>query len=103
MVKELRIIVACGSGVATSTIAVDYVNKILKEAGIKAKIVKCTLGEVPSKQRDADLVLTTSNYKKELDVSHMSVFGLISGVNADKVKTKLVETCNAILANGNTH
>lgn len=97
MTKELKIMVACGSGVATSTIAVDSVKTILKEAGIQAKLFKCTLGELESKQKDVDLILTTANYKKELSVPHMSVFGLISGVNAEGTRTKLVALCKEIL------
>ena len=96
MAKELSIIIACGSGVATSTIALDEVKKTLSEAGIKAKLYKCSLGELESKQKDMDLVLTTSNYKKELAVPHMSVFGLISGVNIDSVKAKLVQICKEV-------
>lgn len=96
MGRELNIIIACGSGVATSTIALDQVKKTLDEAGIKAKLYKCSLGELESKQKDMDLVLTTSNYKKELTVPHISVFGLISGVNIEAVKAKLVQLCKEI-------
>lgn len=96
MSKELNIIVACGSGVATSTVAVDAVKNILKDAGISAKINKCTLGELEGKQQDFDLILTTANYKKTLTIPHMSVFGLISGINVDSVKEKLLQLCKEI-------
>lgn len=98
MSKELNIIVACGSGVATSTVAVDAVKNILKSAGILAKINKCTLGELETKQQDYDLILTTANYKKKLNIPHMSVFGLVSGVNTDLVTDKLIQLCNEILS-----
>lgn len=97
MSKELKIMVACGSGIATSTVAMDSVKKILKEASIDAKIYKCTLGELEGKQNDMDLILTTSNYKKELKVPHLSVFGLVSGVNAEGTKEKLLQLCQEIL------
>jgi PTS system galactitol-specific IIB component len=97
MAKELNIMVACGSGVATSTVAADAVKTILKDAGIQAKIFKCTLGELESKQKEVDLILTTANYKKSLEVPQMSVFGLVSGVNEDTVKQKLVNMCNDII------
>lgn len=100
MSKELNIIVACGSGVATSTVAVDAVKNILKNEGILAKINKCTLGELETKQQDYDLILTTANYKKTLTVPHMSVFGLVSGVNEDSVKEKLLQLCHEIVSKG---
>lgn len=87
--QEVKILVACGSGVATSTIAQEAVKTIAKDAGIPVKMMKATLAEVPSKQKDVDLVLTTANYRKALDKPHMSVFGLVSGVNEGKVKADL--------------
>ena len=89
--KTVKVLVACGSGVATSTIAKDAVTEIAKEAGVDVQILKATLAEVPSKQQDVDVVLTTANYRKPLEKPQMSVFGLVSGINADKVKADLAE------------
>lgn len=89
--KTVKVLVACGSGVATSTIAKDAVTEIAKEAGVDVQILKATLAEVPSKQYDVDVVLTTANYRKPLEKPQMSVFGLVSGINTDKVKADLTE------------
>lgn len=86
MAKTVKVMVACGSGVATSTIAKEKVEKLAAEAGIPVSIIKCTLAEVPARQQDVDLVLTTANYRKPLDKPYLSVFGLVSGVNEGKVK-----------------
>ncbi len=40
MAKELKILVACGSGVATSTVAQEAVKQILADAGHSRKNVK---------------------------------------------------------------
>lgn len=87
--SEVKVMVACGSGVATSTIAQEEVKKIAQEAGVQVKILKGTIAEVPTKQADVDLVLTTANYRKPLEKPCMSVFGLVSGVGADKVRKEL--------------
>ena len=91
MSKEITILVACGSGVATSTIAQEAVKEIAKRIGVKAKVVKGTIAEVPAKQKDVDLVLTTANYRQPLEKPYMSVFGLISGVNKAAAEKKLEE------------
>ena len=89
MAKELRIVVACGSGVATSTIAMEAIKEILANVQVKASISTCSLGEVESKQDMVDLVLTTTNYRKPLRVPYMSVFGIVSGVNRQKAESDL--------------
>lgn len=90
MAKEVKVLVACGSGVATSTVAQEAVKKIAEEAKINIKITKVSLGEITDKEKDVDVILTTANYRKPLSKPYMSVFGLISGVNEAKVKSDLI-------------
>ena len=40
MAKEVKVLVACGSGVATSTIAQEEIKDIAKEAGVKIRLIK---------------------------------------------------------------
>lgn len=96
--SEVKVMVACGSGVATSTIAQEEVKKIAQEAGVPVRILKGTIAEVPAKQADVDLVLTTANYRKPLEKPYMSVFGLVSGVGADKVRRELAALLKKIQA-----
>lgn len=96
--SEVKVMVACGSGVATSTIAQEEVKKIAQEAGVQVKILKGTIAEVPTKQADVDLVLTTANYRKPLEKPYMSVFGLVSGVGADKARRELAALLKKIQA-----
>lgn len=91
MGKTLNILVACGSGVATSTIAQAEVKRIAEENGIKVNVVKATIAEIPGKQKDVDVVLTTANYRQPLEKPFMSVFGLVSGVNKAGAEKKLAE------------
>ena len=90
MAKEIKVLVACGSGVATSTVAQESVKKIAEEANINIKIYKVSLGEISTKEKEVDVILTTTNYRKPLSKPYMSVFGLISGVNEEKVKNDLI-------------
>lgn len=40
MESEVKVLVACGSGIATSTVAQEKVREILRDAKIPAKITK---------------------------------------------------------------
>lgn len=91
MAKEIKVLVACGSGVATSTIAQEAIKEIAKNAGVFIKIVKATIAEVPEKQNDVDVVFTTSNYRKPLNKPYLSVFGLVSGVNKAATEKKVAD------------
>ena len=98
MANEVKILVACGSGVATSTVAQEAVKKILAEANIPGKIFQIqVISEIPLKQNDVDLILTTTNYRKPVEKPCISVFGLISGINEGKIKQSIIDECHKIL------
>jgi len=94
---SLKILVACGSGVATSTVAQEAVKKILADAKIPAKIYKSTMSEIPSKEADVDIIMVTTNYRKPLEKPLIKVFGLISGIGADAITKEIIDTCNDLL------
>lgn len=37
--------------------------------------------ELPSMSQNADIVLTTNNYKGDIDVPVMSIMGFVTGIN----------------------
>lgn len=89
--RPIKVLVACGSGVATSTVAQEAVKEIAKAADIPIEVHKSTITEVPERQFDVDVVLTTANYRNHLERPYLSVFPLISGVNKEKCEANLVE------------
>lgn len=49
------------------------------------------MSELPSELAHADVILTTNNYKGEIDKPHMSVAGFITGINEGALRKKLGE------------
>ncbi|MCI6660540.1 MAG: PTS sugar transporter subunit IIB [Peptoniphilaceae bacterium] len=94
--KTVRVLVACGSGVATSTIAQEMIAQLAKDNQIPITISKSTISEVPTKQAEVDVIFTTSNYRKPLNKPYLSVFGLISGINKDKAEKDVVRILQEI-------
>lgn len=89
--SKIQIVVACGSGIATSTIAADGVKEVLKSLGISNyNIVKTSMTELPNLVDSADVILTTNNYKTD-DKPCMNVMGFVTGINEEGLKKKLAE------------
>lgn len=98
MAKKINILVACGSGVATSTLAAAEVKSVLEEYGITSySITKSSMTELPSLSQQADIVLTTNNYKGDLGVPHMSIIGFVTGINEAKLRKNLGEKLTEIV------
>ena len=84
MIKGL---VACGSGIATSTVAQQAVKKILADAGIEADISKGNITEIPVKQNTVDIIFTTSNYTQPTKVPAI-ISSLILSFPIPEIKPK---------------
>lgn len=85
MSKRLNIFVACGSGIATSTVAADKIEEVLKEKGLKNyKINKISMTELQGALSSADVIFTTNKYRGEHDVPIMSVVPFITGIGEQK-------------------
>ncbi|WP_373818231.1 PTS sugar transporter subunit IIB [Glaesserella sp.] len=87
----LNILVACGSGVATSTLAANEVKAVCESIGLSQyKINKCSMSELPTEIAQADVILTTNNYKGDLNGKpYMNIMGFVTGINEDALRQKL--------------
>lgn len=97
MRSQVKVLIACGSGIATSTVAQEKIKDILKAAGIPADISKGTIGQIPVLAPRVDVVMVTTRYMKPVDKPVIQVFGLISGINESQVAQEVVDACRAAL------
>ena len=89
MGKAIRIFIACGSGIATSTVAEREMNRIARNLKIPVRITKGTIAEIPYKQFSVDLVCLTANYRMDLKKPCMSLSGLVSGISKARVEAEV--------------
>ena len=61
MANEKKVVlVACGTGIATSTVVNTALESLAKDNGIQIEIIQCKIMEVPSYADRADLLITSS-------------------------------------------
>lgn len=87
-----KIVIACGAGLATSTMIAEKVKSILDEAGIDYSLTQAQIYELDSYDGSADIFITSmkveeSNYKTPVVVGTP----FIMGVNEESVKIKIIE------------
>lgn len=97
MTKKLKIIIACGSGVATSTLAARAVQEVCDENDFNVNIETCGIREIDQYTDNADIILTTCRYDKSLPCPVMSVTSFVTGINTEKTKMELVKRLQEIL------
>ena len=86
-----RILVACGTAIATSTVVAKAIEEALKERGINATIRQCKAAEVKSLVGDADLVVTTTPVPSDLGVPVIQTLAFLTGIGREAVIEQIVE------------
>lgn len=94
MAKTINILVACGSGVATSTLASKTVEEICKEVGINANIQTSSMRDIVGNAANADIVLTTNKYDKDIGKPILSIISFVTGLGVEKTKQNLIDLLN---------
>jgi len=90
-----KLLVICGAGHATSTIAVSKINKWLEAENYtdQVKIYQSKIADELNKMDDYDAVVSTTIVPDSVKAKVINGLGLLTGIGADKifedVKTRL--------------
>lgn len=84
------VLVACGTGIATSTVVSDAVGKMAKENKISVEIIQCKIMEVPGYQERADLLVTTTVAGKNYPFPVINARAFLTGIGLDAVKAEIL-------------
>lgn len=85
------VLVACGTGIATSTVVAERVKKIIDENGINADVIQCKMSEVASKESEADLLVTTSILPKNYSIPVVNAMGYLTGMGTENIDKEILK------------
>lgn len=91
MAERKKILVACGTAVATSTVVARKIEEELEKRGIPVVTTQCRAAEVPSRVEGHDLVVTTTFVSGTGDVPVIHSVSFLTGVGLERDMAKIVE------------
>ncbi|GEO48582.1 MULTISPECIES: PTS sugar transporter subunit IIB [Companilactobacillus] len=79
-----RILVACGNGIATSTVVASKIRSFMEDKGLPVDTTQTKLMEVPGKVEGFDLLVTTGEFDgKTHGVPYVKGMPILTGIGAD--------------------
>jgi PTS system galactitol-specific IIB component len=84
-----RILVACGTGIATSTVVAKKIEEELRKRGLEVKVDQCKASEVQSRARGFDLIVSTTPVP-ETGVPSLRTISFLTGVGIEADVEKMV-------------
>ncbi|MFW2488904.1 PTS sugar transporter subunit IIB [Clostridium chromiireducens] len=91
MDKQKLILVACGTGIATSTVVCKKVEDLIKTNGINARIIQCKISEVSGYEDQADLLVTTTISSRNYKFPVVNAMNYLTNINPGKVDQGIIE------------
>lgn len=80
-----RILVACGTAIATSTLVAVLIREEMEKRGIKVETQQCKATEVASYARDVDLIVSTTPVPTNLGKPVIQTLAFLTGVGKEEV------------------
>jgi PTS system galactitol-specific IIB component len=86
-----RILVACGNGIATSTVVATKIREKCEESGIAVSVTQCKLLEVESKADDYDLLVTTGKFTGgDVKIPVVGAISLLTGIGEEATLDEII-------------
>lgn len=85
-----KILVACGTAVATSTVLAAKLGERLKARGIEVTIDQCKASEVGAKAAGYDLIVSTTEIDDPRGKPHVRTLSFLTGVGIDADVARIV-------------
>ena len=86
-----KILVACGTGMATSTMISERVKSFLEEEGISVSVTQCILGEIANQEKNFDLIITSMKLNTEFETPCLVGTPFLIGIGEDVLKEKILQ------------
>lgn len=90
-----KVLVACGTAIATSTVVAKKLEEALKARGISVKIDQCKASEVPAKVAGYDLVVSTTEVGDTKGKPVVRTLSFLTGVGIDADVQKIAKLLGA--------
>ncbi|WP_101842908.1 PTS sugar transporter subunit IIB [Halobacillus sp. Marseille-P3879] len=88
--KKKQVLVACGAGIATSTVVNGAIEEIARENDLKVEPVQIKISEVGSYEDSADLLVTTAMTKKEYPFPVINARSFLTGIGTEETKKQIL-------------
>lgn len=93
---KVNVLVACGAGIATSTVVMSKVEQLFKENNIDVNLMQIKIAEAASKQDDADMLISTTVLPTTYRIPTIKAMGYLTGLGIDKLNQEVIDTAKKV-------
>ncbi len=91
--KQVRVLVACGTSIATATVAANKVQEIAESAGLNVNVVQCKATEIEGRIKtfNPHVIIAMTPVSDNLGVPVFGGIPFLSGIGMEALKENILE------------
>jgi len=86
-----RILIVCGTGIATSTVVAKKVEEELKKRGIEVETRQCKASEITGNLEGIDLIVSTTPVPENIGVPVVRTLAFLTGVGEEEAIEEIIK------------
>lgn len=91
MMKEYRILIACGSGIATSTVIANRVKNLCEDNGYRVKVNQVKIVEVEKMAPEYDLIVASTQVPSTVTTPSVFAINYLTGMNQEATDQQILD------------
>lgn len=96
--KKIKILVACATGVATSTIVEQKLKEICKKNKLNCEVLRCNMAQISNYISQVDIIMPTTRYSNDKTSKPIiNALPFITGVNEEGLVNQLLITVDELV------
>ena len=88
--ERKRVLIVCGTAIATSTHVAHRVRELCRQHGIDAEIIQARVQEVPAYAHTVDLIIATTQVSYPVQVPVASGIPFLTGIGEEQLVSRII-------------
>ncbi|GCF93112.1 PTS galactitol transporter subunit IIB [Enterococcus florum] len=93
---QYKVLIACGSGIATSTVIANRVKDLLQDNGYKVKVDQVKVVEVEKMAPHYDLIVASTQIPSTVTTPYVFAINYLTGVNKEGTDQEILNKMQEI-------
>ncbi|AQS56503.1 MAG: PTS sugar transporter subunit IIB [Novibacillus thermophilus] len=86
-----KVLIACGAGIATSTVVSNAVEEMIKEHNINADVHQIKIAEIGAHVDTADVLITTTIVQNDYPFPVINARSFLTGIGLEETKQEILK------------
>jgi galactitol PTS system EIIB component len=89
--KKFRVLISCGSGIATSTVIANRVKEICEQNGFGVNIEQVKIVEVENRAKEFDLIVSSAQVPTGVKTPSVMAINYLTGLNKEQTDKQIID------------